>query len=701
MNINTNLKAYLDDFGLINVYISKIFYNGKSDYFYLSNKDGYYKECVINSIVENKDNVKYQLTIPTDYDFSKEYSLYCSLGICCSVEVRYIVRNPKFDEMFYYDGNDLGSRYSKEKTSFALWAPTAYKVYVSIENNGFSIIKEMDRYDKGVYKTEVEGDLKHGLYNYLVFVNGVVNEIVDPYGLSSNANGLKSAIIDIDEAFSEKDEYKLEELKNNVDSIIYEINIRDMTISKESGSSTNGKFSSLSESNTSYRGYKTGIDYISDLNVTHVQIMPVYDFVSVDEKHIDRSYNWGYDPMQYFTLEGSYSDNPDDPYDRIKTFKHLVCEFHKRGIRVNLDVVFNHIYDLKSSSFHKCVPYYYFRYDDNGGISNGSFCGNDLDSTKKMFRKLIVDNIKMWSTLYKIDGFRFDLMGIIDVDTINEVYDVASSINPSVMIYGEGWNLPTFLNDDKKAKIENNYLMKNVGHFNDYFRDSIKGKSSDNEAYDKGFITGNFNMMYEMLSSLVGNSVNTYYFKRFIDPNMSINYVEAHDNMTCWDKMKECCKEHPREIRKKLHKLLIGCVMVSQGVPFIHAGQEFCRSKHSMGNTYNMNDNFNKMDWVRMVNYYDVVEYTKKLIKIRKENDEFRLVSTDEIEKKVNFNVLDNVVIEYMIDNIKVIINPTEYKRKYESFDYTVIFDGENICNNKNKYIDVDSYSMVICRKEI
>ncbi len=708
MKSNTNIKAYLDDFGLINCFISRNFYGGKSEYFYLTNDNGYYKDCVVKHVEERKDNVKYELIIPTDFEFGTEYALVCSLGVATVVQCRFIVKRPLFDQMFYYDGNDLGSTYYKDKTEFALWAPTATKVVVNIETDGKHIFQNMKRTDKGVYRATVKGDFKYSTYVYYVTVNGETIVSTDPYGLSSKANGEVSAIIDLEEAFSEKDEAILPRLKNNVDAIIYECSVRDMTSSHLSGASSNGYFESLSEAGTRYQGKSTGIDYIEKLAVTHVQLMPVNDFATVDELNKDKAYNWGYNPLQYFTLEGSYSKYPNDPYDRIKQFKHLVVEFHKRGIRVNLDVVYNHVYDIDMTSLGRCVPYYYFRYNESGYLSNGSFCGNDVDSTKLMVRKFIVDNVKMWIDLYKIDGFRFDLMGLLDIDTMNEIYIEAKKLNPSIMIYGEGWNLPTSLPDEYKAKIENNEKLMGIGHFNDYFRDSLKGKTSDNERYDKGYLTGAYSMVYEMQSSLVANSINKKYFRRFIDPNHSINYVEAHDNLTSWDKMKECCKSEVREIRVKRHKLLIACTIFAQGVPFIHSGQEFCRTKLLMGNTYNMSDDINKMDWERMAQNYDVVNYTKACILLRKELEGFRLPTSKEIEEKVSFKVLDNVVLEYNINHvdkrvningIKVIINPTEYARSYtydENYITLMNQDGYTIQSTVSNKINVEPYSLVV-----
>lgn len=667
MQNSDNIKAYMDDYGKVVVPVSKRYYQGKSDYFYISDNEDFYHDCVISKVDEHPDYNIYHLSIPCDIEIGKSYTLFDSHGVHAPIIYRFIVKTAQFAKEFYYDGDDLGSRYHRTFTDFALWAPTADGVVVEVRNKGTTSYHTMTRKDKGVYRARVSGDLKFATYVYYVNVNGKVNISCDPYAYSSTANGQRSAVIDFNRVEKSVEDDKCVLIRNNNDAIIYEISVRDMTSLPSSNASSNGLFNSLSEERTSYNGYSTGMSYIKELGVTHVQLMPIYDFATVDENHSKRQYNWGYDPSQYSVPEGSYSSNPNDPYARVNELKHLINTFHRNGIRVNMDVVFNHMYDMTYSSFNKCVPFYYFRYNDSGYLSNGSYCGNDMDSTQAMVRKYILDNISMWMSKYGIDGFRFDLMGIIDIDTMNLVFKRVKELNPSGMVYGEGWNMPTALSDDRKASIMNSSRMPNVACFNDYFRDVVKGKTSDDERYDQGYVTGNLYKIKEMESALVGNCIKYGHDFIYETPNHSVNYVECHDNCTSWDKMKDCCKDGVREERVLRQKLMIATVMFAQGVPFIHSGQEFCRTKLQYSNTYNKPDSINGMDWARRCAFNDVVEFTKDCIAIRRRFDNFKLNTAQEVLDRVIINVIDGSVLEYTIkgeEEIKIIINPS-HTQKY------------------------------------
>ncbi|MBR3202534.1 MAG: type I pullulanase, partial [Solobacterium sp.] len=442
------MEAFLDDFGLVQVNVSKNYYNGQISSFYLTAEDGTYSDCVIRGVEEHEREIRYSLTIPAVFQFGQLYTLHENHGSEVPLKIRHIVRKAEFDRQFTYHGDDLGFRYTKDSTTFALWAPTAVHVYLRlIDHQKRSVMVMMNRGEKGVFRTRVNGDLKHYLYVYLIERDGIMVETIDPYGFSSDANGKHSAVIDTAQILAIQDDGKLPVLDTAADAVIYECSVRDMTSSKDTGTSTHGKFISLTETGTSWKLNPTGLDYLAGLGVTHLQLQPVMDFMTVDELHADRGYNWGYDPQQFFTLEGSYSTKPNDPYSRVLEFKKMVTAIHAKGMRVVLDVVFNHMYDVGKSSFDKVVPYYYYRYNENGWMSNGSWCGNDLDSTRPMMRKLYLDVIRNYIKFYNVDGFRFDLMGILDVDTMNEIYRQARNIKPDVLIYGEGWDMPTALSE--------------------------------------------------------------------------------------------------------------------------------------------------------------------------------------------------------------------------------------------------------------
>ena len=684
------MEAFLDDFGLVQVNVSKNYYNGQISSFYLTAEDGTYSDCVIRGVEEHEREIRYSLTIPAVFHFGQLYTLHENHGSEVPLKIRHIVRKAEFDRQFTYHGDDLGFRYTKDSTTFALWAPTAVHVYLRlIDHQKRSVMVMMNRGEKGVFRTRVNGDLKHYLYVYLIERDGIMVETIDPYGFSSDANGKHSAVIDTAQILAIQDDGKLPVLDTAADAVIYECSVRDMTSSKDTGTSTHGKFISLTETGTSWKLNPTGLDYLAGLGVTHLQLQPVMDFMTVDELHADRGYNWGYDPQQFFTLEGSYSTKPNDPYSRVLEFKKMVTAIHAKGMRVVLDVVFNHMYDVGKSSFDKVVPYYYYRYNENGWMSNGSWCGNDLDSTRPMMRKLYLDVIRNYIKFYNVDGFRFDLMGILDVDTMNEIYRQARNIKPDVLIYGEGWDMPTALSETEKARIYNQHRMPGIGHFNDTFRDVAKGRTSDDSKYDKGYLTGNLDMAFDMCSVLTGNTLGDPYFRRFDSPVQSINALETHDNATIWDKMHACCGEEPREVRLKRQKLMIAATLVAQGIPFLHAGMEFCGTKQDNSNSYNAGDVINQMNWDRMILNYDMVRYTQRMIQLRRNWKAFRLDTAALVEKYVHFSIVEGGVVLYDIDyndvhhqsaGVRVIINPSLDERRFHfEHEYSIIADENGL----------------------
>ena len=684
------MEAFLDDFGLVQVNVSKNYYNGQISNFYLTAEDGTYSDCVIRGVEEHEREIRYSLTIPAVFHFGQLYTLHENHGSEVPLKIRHIVRKAEFDRQFTYHGDDLGFRYTKDSTTFALWAPTAVHVYLRlIDHQKRSVMVMMNRGEKGVFRTRVNGDLKHYLYVYLIERDGIMVETIDPYGFSSDANGKHSAVIDTAQILAIQDDGKLPVLDTAADAVIYECSVRDMTSSKDTGTSTHGKFISLTETGTSWKLNPTGLDYLAGLGVTHLQLQPVMDFMTVDELHADRGYNWGYDPQQFFTLEGSYSTKTNDPYSRVLEFKKMVVAIHAKGMRVVLDVVFNHMYDVGKSSFDKVVPYYYYRYNENGWMSNGSWCGNDLDSTRPMMRKLYLDVIRNYIKFYNVDGFRFDLMGILDVDTMNEIYRQARNIKPDVLIYGEGWDMPTALSETEKARIYNQHRMPGIGHFNDTFRDVAKGRTSDDSKYDKGYLTGNLDMAFDMCSVLTGNTLGDPYFRRFDSPVQSINALETHDNATAWDKMHACCGEEPREVRLMRQKLMIAATLVAQGIPFLHAGMEFCGTKQDNSNSYNAGDVINQMNWDRMILNYDMVRYTQRMIQLRRNWKAFRLDTAALVEKYVHFSIVEGGVVLYDIDyndvhhqsaGVRVIINPSLDERRFHfEHEYSIIADENGL----------------------
>ena len=684
MKENTSMEAFLDDYGKIIVYISRRFYNGKSERFFLKRSKEEMIACQVRELESHENFTRYTLTGPAELRMGEDYEIVEEHGHRAVLQYRQIVRTARFDKDFAYDG-ELGGICEDEQSRFLLWAPTACEVQLDLRKDGKQVLKPMRRSFKGVWKTEVDGDWDGATYVYQVKVNGEIRTCIDPYALSSNANGRRSGLVNWKRMDIPKHREQLPDFKSYTDAVLYEVSVRDFTHQQQCGTMTHSLYTSLAESGTSYSDHPTGLDYLASLGITHVQLMPVSDFMTVDEEHPDLFYNWGYDPLQYGCPEGSYSSDPSDPKIRVLELKQLVSALHNKGLRVNMDVVFNHHYDIQFSAFDQAVPYYYFRTTPSGFLSNGSFCGNDTDSMRLMMRKLIVDMCCRWIEVYDIDGFRFDLMGIHDIDTINKVVEQGRKLKPDLMVYGEGWNLPTALEDDLKACQRNNARMPEVAHFNDYFRDVIKGKTSEYEVHAKGYITGDLYQARDAESALCANSVNKNLYKVYEQPTQSVNYVECHDNATSWDKMKDCCKDEVRETRVKRQKLMISAIMVAQGIPFLQSGQEFCRTKYGYHNTYNASDNINQIDWDRMTRHLDLIEYTRDCIRLRKLIGAFRFETAAEIEEHVHFEILDGQMLLYELRNvssycgyetIRVYFNPDKAVRYVElEEDFCQIFN--------------------------
>lgn len=693
-------EAYLDDYDKVIVFMSRNSYDGVSNKFYLKNTRGKVNELHIQTIETTQNNYnKYTLRLYEPIVVGDEYYVEHQHARQTILEYSGIVKTERFDEEFYYEASDLGYTYTEAQTSFALWAPSAARVKVEIKKNDVLYTYEMQRTQRGVFRYSVLENLENATYVYFVRVNGVWNETIDPYGIASIENARRSAVVDINKVQCKQ--YPLPPMNSYCDAIIYEASIRDFTMQSGIGVEHAGKFLGFIEENDKTKERNTGFHYLKNLGITHLQVMPVIDFGSVDEVYPLMHYNWGYDPVQYRTLEGSFSEEPANPYARMMEFSKLMEECHKAGIRVNLDVVFNHVYDMEESSFHKVVPNYYFQMNEHGDFSNGTYCGNDVDSLRKMCRKYIIDACEFLVKMYHIDGLRFDLMGILDVDTINEIQQRCIGLNPDFMIYGEGWDMPSFLEQRKRASIGNNAHMPFIGHFSDRFRDVVKGRTSTNEVNIKGYCTGAVYLIDIMKNCLSASCTQQGMEALFAQPINVVNYVECHDNMTSWDKLKECCKEDSKEVRIAKHKMLIAAVMVSQGIAFLHSGQEFARSKHGLANTYEEIDEINKIDYSRRNQYQDVVDATKDLIQIRKTHPALRYATKEEIERYVTFEDIERKVLLYKIkdeqEDIVVIFNPTGENFTYEfPKAYPLLYNNGKSEDILIKKVNITPYSTII-----
>ena len=624
----------------------------------------------------------------------------------------------EFNEKYNYDG-ELGVIYSKNSSEFKLWAPLAEQVelvlygkdYNALESNK-TIIK-MNRENRGVWRVKINEDLSGEYYNYLVRNNGKTYESVDPYAKAVSINGEKSMVIDMESTNPKGWSNDKKPILNDVtDSIIYEAHIRDLTKDEASGVITElrGKYIGAVLENSKIKGTSitTGLDHLKELGITHIHLLPVFDYGSIDERYDSPdNYNWGYDPQNYNVPEGSYSTNPYEGAVRISEFKEMVYRFHQAGIRVVMDMVYNHTYNLESP-LNLTVPGYYYRKDKYGCYSNGSGCGNETASERYMFRKYMIDSVLYWAKEYHIDGFRFDLMGLHDLETMRIIRNELNKVDKSIIMYGEGWTCyDTPLNINESA-VKNNICKFDdlqIAAFSDDARDSIKGSVFLKESL--GFVNGGDNyeesIKYTICASTKHDEIDlskVVYSKSFWanEPYQTITYDSAHDNNTLFDKLRMSCKDENEEELLKMNKLAAAIVLTSQGISFLHEGEEFARVKENLQgeiieNSYNSSDYTNELKWLRKQRYIDLFNYYKGLIKLRKEYKAFRMNSNKEIQNNISFmakgnEFKDEHMVGYFINiedyndsysKIAVIFNANKYNVEVDlnEGEWNVLVDGE------------------------
>jgi pullulanase len=566
------------------------------------------------------------------------------------------VHSNEFDDFFYYDGDDLGCDYSPNRSSFRLWAPTASVASLLIYDawDSAAVVEmPMKRSEKGTWTVTVYRDLVNYYYNYKVQIGEQWHEAVDPYARAVGVNGDRGAIVNLDSTTPQNWDATRSSFSAPVDAVIYEVHVRDLTVHSHSGAEHKGKFLGAAELGT--RGpnlVRTGLEHIKDLGVTHIQFLPIYDYStdSVDETNPDASYNWGYDPKNYNVPEGSYSTDPYSPTVRITELKTLIQTIHNEGMHVIMDVVYNHVYDAYRHSFMKLVPGYYYRYRSDLTLSNGSGCGNDVASERKMVRKYIVESVVFWAREYNLDGFRFDLMGLHDIDTMNEIRARLNEIDPSIIIIGEGWDIPTELNGDRKATQHNAWKMPRIAHFNDGLRDTLKGNTFN--LREPGFASGRGGLEHDVKRGIIAGIQYHDHLRSFaLEPDQCVNYVEAHDNHTLWDKLSLTSAHLDEMTRRKIHMLCSAIVLTSQGIPFIHAGQEFMRTKNGDENSYKSSTLVNQMDWQRCAQFSYEVNYIRRLIQLRKNHAAFRMPKADQIRNHLIFENAPANSVAYTLRN--------------------------------------------------
>ena len=638
----------------------------------------------------------------------------------------------EFENTYYYE-KELGALYTKSETRFVIWAPMAEDVKVVLYGTSGKEYKNsyrkkiaMIKGEKGTWSVKVDGDLNGEYYNYIVKNKGVENEIVDPYAKALGVNGDRGMVVDLLSTNPEgwEDDIKPKQI-SPVDAIIYEMHVRDFSIDEESGVSNakKGKFLGVCESGTTTNnGTKTCLDHLDDLGITHIHLLPSFDYSTVDEANLDKpQYNWGYDPKNYNAPEGSYSTDPFNGEVRIKEFKEMVKEVHKKGIRIVMDMVYNHTMKSFDSNLNLAVPGYYYRQDSKGNFSDGSACGNETASERKMVRKFIVDSVLYWAKEFHIDGFRFDLMGLHDIDTMKEIRKGLDKIDKTILMYGEGWNGgPSPLPEEKAALKKNTVKYGNmqIAVFSDDIRDGVKGHVFYEDK--PGFVNGAKGMEETIKFAVVASTKHPevdYSKVNYSDrpwanePYQTVTYASAHDNYTLFDKLQVVNKNATINELKRMNKLIASIILTSQGIAFIHAGEEFARTKVKEDGTLDENshkspDSVNKLDWKRKEEFIDIFNYYKGLIKLRKAHKGFRMDRTVDIANNIKFLSKGEAfskenIVAYTINSaavgdtwneIAVIFNGNreEVKIKLPNRGWNVVLDKNNAGTDIIRVIDKD-----------
>ena len=605
-----------------------------------------------------------------------------------------------------YSGDDLELVVTPTATNFTLWSPNAEAVKVNLYNSdrntpAFDSI-EMTRGENGTWKASVPGRLYGKFYTFNVKIDGKwLNETPGIWAKAVGTNGQRAAIIDFAKTNPvgwDKDHGP--ELKSITDAVIYEMHHRDFSVDPSSGIVNKGKFLALTEPMTkSADGLATGIDHLKELGVTHVHILPSYDYNSVDESNLpSNSYNWGYDPFNYNAPEGSYSTNPADPSARVREMKEMIKALHDAGIGVIMDVVYNHTANNDDSNFSLTAPGYFYRHREDGTYSDASGCGNETASERPMMSDYIVNSVKYWADEYHIDGFRFDLMAIHDTETMNRVAKELKEINPDIFVYGEGWTAgDSPLPVEKRALKENVSKMEGIAVFSDDIRDAIKGHYSN--AADRGFATGKEGNDETVKIGIVASTAhpqvdytkgNNSKFPYATSPTQIINYVSCHDDLTLTDKLAHSMPGSSEADRQRAARLAQTIVFTSQGTPFMFAGEEVFRDKKGVHNSYKSPDSINAIDWHLKATNADQFNYYKELIKLRKEHPAFRLTTAEDIARHLVFDKTQPGVISYSLkDNaggdewkeIKLVFNGTEQAQtvKIPKGNWTIIAEDGKI----------------------
>lgn len=561
-------------------------------------------------------------------------------------------KDTDFNAFPIYDCDDLGVFWSKERLEVRIWAPTGIEVLFRLYPSAEALLPlntiSLSRLESGTWGTELPGNYEGSLYTFQVRdEKGWLNECPDIGARATGVNGMRGMILNPAKTHPEGWENdQRSAVAEPTDMVIYELHIRDFSISEDSGILHKGKYLGLTESGTTNReGYSTGIDHLKELGITHIHLLPIADFYTVDETQTSPQYNWGYDPINFNTPEGWYSSNPYDGYTRIIEVKKVVQELHRQGFGVIMDVVYNHSGLIFDSWFNQFVPGYYYRQRKDGTLSDASGCGNEIATERAMVRKFIVDSVAWWAEEYHLDGFRFDLMGIIDIETMNRIRKRLDLIDRNILMYGEGWvaaesPFPECL----RATKLNTLLLDRIGSFCDDIRDGLKG--SPFNKFSHGFISGLTLREEKIKFAITGAIDHPDIYYDFVEssrqpwansPAQCVNYVSCHDNYTLFDKLLYSCPEATMEEIELMTRLAIGIILTSQGVPFLHSGIEMHRSKGGHHDSYRSPDDVNQIEWGRKSEYIELVGFSKNCIELRRQHPAFRMNKSEMVQEHLSF----------------------------------------------------------------
>lgn len=660
--MNKVYGAYLEDYNLIKLIVPS---STNLDKISLTGNN-YCQLLSIKSVESYANELHIFLNYKDEIYFHQDYNVVVG-DLSYHLNVGKVTRTKRFEDEFYYDG-PLGFDYHHGYTEFRIWSPVCKEIILCLNDKNY----QLTYLNKGVWYVKVDGNFDGAKYYYIIRVDEDKVKTLDPYAVSSNANNEYNYVIDLDRTYQMQ--YSFGQLVN-IQPIIYELNLRDMV-------------SSINEQDSVYLRNMENLRYIKNLGITHLQFMPTFAFGGVDEtKKVSTddnfSYNWGYNPIQYMVPSGWYASNPNDAYARINELKELIDKAHEFNLSVNMDVVFNHVYSYENFSWGLLVPGYVYRTDERGFLLNSSYCGNDLRTEARMIQKYILDVVSFYQKFYKVDGFRFDLMGLIDTKTIALVVEKTKKLNPLCMIYGEGWYMNTTLPMHENANLGSAKNLPTVSFFNDYFRNVMGGSIGGN----KGFILGDKLEESQLNDMIINGSSLTM---PFLNPKQSINYLECHDNCTLYDKVIYRITDF--EKTRNACMLGLGLVIISRGISFIHAGEELMRTKKGIDNSYNSHDDINHFPWENLDTKYDLRLFVKNLITIKNMQV---LTKLDSAVRKDSYYEFRYNYGQYQL----LIKNNYESSFLYFCPGTTLIFDNGLIKDEKVEKLNLEEPGIWILRK--